>query len=486
MVKFPKRPLYKYTLAAIDWLTVSAALLMGFNLREHWLPGSGFVLDSAFYRDMTFSFSYGAVGVFIFHYFNLYKINVFITLVDHTVQLLKAVAVAVVGIAVISFFTKAPWVIDSRLAVALFFVLVVTFSFAFRLICFRSLFLWLSKHRILRRNVLIVGAGKAGRSLAMNIGVHGHGGLNVVGFIDDELQVGQPVFAGARVVGTLADLPHAAEDLAVQEVIVCLDNVDHARMMGVVETATKTGKRVKISSPLYEIISSRTFTEQYGNAPVVNISQSQPSPFGEMQKRLFDLLIGTACLVVLSPFFVIIGLLIVADSPGPVLYRQSRIGKNGAPFTFYKFRSMLLGSDKDETRKHLATQFVKGQYNGDNGNASTKIVNESRVTKVGKWLRKSSLDELPQLFNVLKGEMSLVGPRPCLPYEWEHYEEWHKKRMSVVPGCTGMWQVSGRSAVGFDDMVVLDLHYIQNSSLLLDLRLLLKTVPILVWGTGAK
>ena len=486
MVKFPKRPLYKYTLAAIDWLTVSAALLMGFNLREHWLPGSGFVLDSAFYRDMTFSFSYGAVGVFIFHYFNLYKINVFTTLVDHTAQVVKAVSVAVVGITVISFFARGPWVIHSRLALAVFFVLAVSFSFAFRLVCFRSVFLWLSKHRILRRNVLIVGAGKAARSLAMNIGVHGHGGLNVVGFIDDDVQAGRPIFGGAKVVGPLSNLPQAVEDLAVQEVIVCLDNVDHTRMMEVVETATKTGKRVKISSPLYEIISSRTFTEQYGNAPVVNISQSQPSPFGEMQKRLFDLLIGTACLVVLSPFFVIIGLLIVADSPGPVLYRQIRIGKNGVPFTFYKFRSMLLGSDRDETRKHLATQFVKGQYNGNNGNASTKIVNESRVTKVGKWLRKSSLDELPQLFNVLKGEMSLVGPRPCLPYEWEHYEEWHKKRMSVVPGCTGMWQVSGRSAVGFDDMVVLDLHYIQNSSLLLDLRLLLKTVPILVWGTGAK
>jgi lipopolysaccharide/colanic/teichoic acid biosynthesis glycosyltransferase len=115
-----------------------------------------------------------------------------------------------------------------------------------------------------------------------------------------------------------------------------------------------------------------------------------------------------------------------------------------------------------------------------------KIVNESRVTRVGRFLRKSSLDELPQLFNVLKGDMSLVGPRPCLPYEWEHYEEWHKRRLSVMPGCTGMWQVTGRSVVGFQDMVVLDLYYIQNASILLDFGLLLKTLPVMLFGSGAK
>jgi lipopolysaccharide/colanic/teichoic acid biosynthesis glycosyltransferase len=117
---------------------------------------------------------------------------------------------------------------------------------------------------------------------------------------------------------------------------------------------------------------------------------------------------------------------------------------------------------------------------------STKIVNESRVTSVGRFLRKTSLDELPQLFNVLKGDMSLVGPRPCLPYEWDHYEEWHKRRLSVIPGCTGVWQVSGRSAVGFDDMVILDLYYIQNTSLFLDLQLIFKTIPVMVFGRGGK
>jgi undecaprenyl-phosphate galactose phosphotransferase len=145
---------------------------------------------------------------------------------------------------------------------------------------------------------------------------------------------------------------------------------------------------------------------------------------------------------------------------------------------------MIVGSDDDEARKKNAQQFI--QIKKRIGEGSTKIVDESKITGIGRILRKTSIDELPQLFNVLMGDMSLVGPRPCLPYEWEHYEEWHKKRLSVIPGCTGVWQVSGRSSVGFEDMVILDLYYIQNSSLLLDLQLILKTIPVMIFGRGAK
>jgi lipopolysaccharide/colanic/teichoic acid biosynthesis glycosyltransferase len=164
-----------------------------------------------------------------------------------------------------------------------------------------------------------------------------------------------------------------------------------------------------------------------------------------------------------------------------------RIGKNGKPFTFYKFRSMTVGSDQEHFHRERVTGFIRTKGKIQEGEeVFTKIVDEARITRVGRWLRKFSLDELPQLLNVLRGEMSLVGPRPCLPYEWDHYEEWHKHRLRVVPGCTGMWQVSGRSAVSFEDMVVLDLYYIHNSSLLMDLRLLIKTVPVMIFGDGAK
>jgi lipopolysaccharide/colanic/teichoic acid biosynthesis glycosyltransferase len=146
---------------------------------------------------------------------------------------------------------------------------------------------------------------------------------------------------------------------------------------------------------------------------------------------------------------------------------------------------MTVGSEHDEARKKQVAEFIKSREKVQ-AEGSTKIVNEARVTRVGKWIRKLSLDEFPQLINVLRGEMSIVGPRPCLPYEWDHYEQWHKRRMSVLPGLPGIWQVTGRSVVGFEDMVILDLHYIQNASMILDLRVMLKTIPVILFGMGAK
>jgi lipopolysaccharide/colanic/teichoic acid biosynthesis glycosyltransferase len=203
-------------------------------------------------------------------------------------------------------------------------------------------------------------------------------------------------------------------------------------------------------------------------------------------KRLVDIVISLFLLFIFSPFFLLIGLAIKMNSRGPVFFRQTRIGKMGKPFTFYKFRSMIVNND-DSLHRSYTQDFIK---NGKPAAASEqkvsyKIKNDPRVTNVGKLLRATSVDELPQLFNVLKGEMSLVGPRPCMPYEWEHYDDWHKKRLSVTPGCTGLWQVSGRSAVGFDDMVLLDLFYINNMSPWFDLQLIIKTIPVMIFARGA-
>jgi len=273
--------------------------------------------------------------------------------------------------------------------------------------------------------------------------------------------------------------------LRVREILICVDSGDHGRLMELAERCANTHALVKISSPLYHVVPARLMIEHYGDMPVVTVTHARPGPFIESYKRVFDLVLASLVTVALAPVLGAIALAIKADSPGPVLYRQTRIGKNGKAFTFYKFRSMQMGSDNDENReKQVAEMIQKGHAVGLMEKGTTKIVDKARVTSTGAWLRKTSLDELPQLFNVLKGEMSLVGPRPCLPYEWEHYEEWHKKRMSVSPGCTGVWQVSGRSEVGFRDMVVLDLYYIQNASLSMDVKLILQTIPVMVLGKG--
>ncbi len=181
-------------------------------------------------------------------------------------------------------------------------------------------------------------------------------------------------------------------------------------------------------------------------------------------------------------FFALIVGLIRRGSRGPAVFRQERAGLEGRPFVFYKFRTMTHRND-DSIHRAYSEKLING-WAAKDGSRSFKMKDDPRVTRFGRFLRKSSLDELPQLFNVLRGDMSLVGPRPPIEYEIEHYQEWHKQRLEAKPGITGLWQVSGRSQVPFDEMVMLDIHYTENWSLLLDLKILLKTIPVVIFGVG--
>lgn len=194
-------------------------------------------------------------------------------------------------------------------------------------------------------------------------------------------------------------------------------------------------------------------------------------------KRMADILFSVGGIIALSPLFVLLAVAIKLEEPsGTILYKQERLGRRGRKFLIYKFRSMCMDADQK------LAQLKK--YN-EVGGAMFKMKHDPRVTRVGRLIRKFSLDELPQLFNVLRGEMSLVGPRPPLPHEVEQYSEYDKQRLYVIPGCTGLWQVSARSEVGFEEMVELDLKYIQKSNLLYDFTLILKTVKIMVLPNGA-
>jgi lipopolysaccharide/colanic/teichoic acid biosynthesis glycosyltransferase len=206
-------------------------------------------------------------------------------------------------------------------------------------------------------------------------------------------------------------------------------------------------------------------------------------------KRLIDLGGSLALLALLSPVFLTIAAAIKVTSRGPVLFRQKRIGEHGTPFTFLKFRSMYVNNDSSEHREYVR-QLIEGKADKKPGNGKGagvfKLTNDPRITPVGRFLRRSSLDELPQLINVLRGEMSLVGPRPPVPYEVEAYATWHRRRLlEAKPGITGLWQVYGRSRVEFDDMVRLDLRYARECSPLLDLKILLQTPKAVIGGDGA-
>ncbi len=204
-------------------------------------------------------------------------------------------------------------------------------------------------------------------------------------------------------------------------------------------------------------------------------------------KRLLDVTASLFVLVVGFPFFLAVALLIKLTSKGPVFYDQVRVGEHGEVFTLYKFRTMRPDND-DSIHREFARSFIQGRMSNSSLDEKApsvyKLTNDPRVTAVGNFLRKTSLDELPQFINILRGEMTIVGPRPPLQYELEHYEDWHKLRLEVKPGLTGLWQVSGRSSVTFNEMVKLDLYYIEHWSLLLDLKIMLRTIPVMLFGSG--
>lgn len=204
-------------------------------------------------------------------------------------------------------------------------------------------------------------------------------------------------------------------------------------------------------------------------------------------KRAFDIVVSLAMLLVAAPLMIAVVIAIKKSSPGPVLFAQERLGRDGRPFRFYKFRSMKHNSD-DAIHRQFAAMFINGDEGGcadtNDGEKVFKMKQDPRITAIGAWLRRTSLDELPQLFNILKGEMSLVGPRPPIAYEIENYQPWHMERLKAVPGLTGLWQISGRSSVSFDEMVRLDIRYINSWSLWRDFIIVLKTVPVVFRGTG--
>ncbi|MBK8166243.1 MAG: sugar transferase [bacterium] len=204
-------------------------------------------------------------------------------------------------------------------------------------------------------------------------------------------------------------------------------------------------------------------------------------------KRALDVVLAGLALLAVSPLFLLFAMLIKRSSPGPVFFAQERLGRDGRPFKFYKFRSMVHNSD-DTIHRQFAAMFIAGDESGcaasNSGEKVFKLKRDPRITPIGAFLRRTSLDELPQLINIVKGEMSLVGPRPPIAYEIENYQPWHMERLKAVPGLTGLWQVSGRSSVSFDDMVRLDIRYINEWSFRRDLAIIAKTVPVVLRGTG--
>jgi exopolysaccharide biosynthesis polyprenyl glycosylphosphotransferase len=332
-----------------------------------------------------------------------------------------------------------------------------------------------SHHQGMTR-VLIVGADSLGREVAQALEEYRYMGLETVGFLAEDSQRQGAMIEGSPVLGTLDQACHVVEDYAVEEIVIALKHYERSRLANLIAELQKSPVRVKVVPDFFDLAFPRAHVGVFAGIPMIGLREPAIDSFQLFVKRLFDLIATTALLLLIWPLLLLIAVLIKLDSPGPVVFKQQRVGENGRTFWMYKFRSMVVGA---EELWHEVTRLTEG------GEIIHKVRDDPRVTRVGRWLRRWSLDELPQFFNVLKGDMSLVGPRPEMPWLVERYEPWQRRRFAVPQGMTSWWAISGRSDKPLHLHIEDDLYYIQNYSLLLDLQILWKTIGLVLKGRGA-
>jgi exopolysaccharide biosynthesis polyprenyl glycosylphosphotransferase len=320
------------------------------------------------------------------------------------------------------------------------------------------------------RNVAIVGGSRTAQSFMEDVNTHPETGYRLVAAVDD---------VHVENHGFVEELARLVEHRQIDEVIFATPAIgrsDISRLLGV-----PAFRKVEVHAmpELLGLPAAKASVVPAGDFPMLRLTNEPLPGTSRLVKRSMDLVLGTLALVVAGPVMAAAAAAVWLDTRGPVLFRQARIGMDGRPFQMLKFRTMHNGADTAPHREYVAS-LIDGSGHTNGAGHFYKLVGDDRVTRAGRLLRRFSLDELPQLFNVLWGDMSLVGPRPPLPYEVDMYTDWHGRRLDVRPGMTGLWQVSGRSRLTYDDMVRLDLHYIDSWSLGRDLLILFKTLPSLV------
>lgn len=328
------------------------------------------------------------------------------------------------------------------------------------------------------RNILIVGTGERAKRFIDEVDRNREIGLKIIGLADDDPALVSQEINGHRIIGAIKDIPQIIEALSVDIVVFVvprswLDKIEEAILY-----CETVGIQASVAMDFFDLDYAVASESSLFGFPLLTFDRTGHQPGYLLIKRIIDIILSFFALIILSPFLVLIAIVIEATSPGGALFKQERCGLNGRVFTLYKFRTMVVDAEArlDTLRDH-------NQMEGP----AFKMENDPRVTKVGRFLRKSSLDELPQLWNVLKGDMSLVGPRPPLPREVKQYDQWQRRRLSMRPGITCLWQISGRNDIkDFNQWAKLDMEYIDHWSPGLDMVILVKTIPVVLFARGAK
>jgi exopolysaccharide biosynthesis polyprenyl glycosylphosphotransferase len=326
------------------------------------------------------------------------------------------------------------------------------------------------------QRTLIVGTGRVGHRVARQIRDHPEYGLELVGFVDASPAAGDRRPNDIHVVGTPEDLPALVENAHVDRVIFAFSSESHDTLLPAVRACRDLPARIDVVPRFFDAMGSGATVHSLGGMALIGLGPSSLPRSSQVIKRAVDVAVSATALVLLAPVLAAIALLIKLDSPGPVHFTQLRMGTRGNPFRMRKFRTMVVGADD---LKHEVVHLNHYAVNGGD-TRMFKAKDDPRTTRVGRVLRRYSLDELPQLVNVLRGDMSMVGPRPLILDEDQHIADWGRRRLDLKPGITGPWQVLGRNGIPLDEMVTLDYLYVTNWSLMQDLVLMLRTLPAVV------
>jgi exopolysaccharide biosynthesis polyprenyl glycosylphosphotransferase len=502
-VRVPRRapqwivPTAKLALVVGDALIASFSFIGAFVLREgasvyEWSAAGGYRWSQEFAPYGALLLFVVLIRLLVLKYYDLYRLRGEFSLLDDAVRLFKSAAIGSLLIVAAAFlyrggfqfrefsYARAIFVLDFLLS----FVGVVTL----RLLA-RSVQMLARQRQLNLIPTLVVGQGPEAALCIKEMRERPSLGYRVIGIVENKVgeAPGQTTYEGVPVISNLAGLPDAIRDSGANEVIIADPSVEGDALFDVMmRSGRRRSVEFRIAPNLFNCLPRKTEIDQIGALPMIRLFREPLSKASRIVKRVSDTVIAVVGLTSLFPLWVIIAALIKWNSKGPVLFKQERVGMDGRIFLVYKFRTMHVDSDHTTHEEHQRL-FIAGRAEANLGDAERpayKLPADPRITPIGRWLRRTSLDEVPQLFNVLMGEMSVVGPRPPIPYEVEAYELAHRKRLDMKPGVTGLWQVSGRNRLPFAEMVRLDLFYIENWSLLLDLKIILRTVLVVLRGDG--
>ena len=485
-------PTVKTLLVFADAVAAAMAFVLAFSIREGVSPFA----EGKWSLSSQFA-PYGALLVFVvcirvlsLLYVDLYRIRGEFSFVDDGFRVFKATAIGSLLIVAAAFLYRGGFTFRAfsyaRGVFVFDFIFALTFIGLIRY-AIRTVQTIVRKREINLIPTLVVGRGTEASLFIKEMRERPALGYRVIGVVDTKPVEGldRRFYEGVPVVGSLAGLTDAIRDSGANEVIITDAEVNGDALFEVMmRCGRRRGVEFRIAPTLFNCLPRKTEIDQIGVMPMIRLFREPLSTGARLVKRSFDLVVSALAIALLFPLWLLIALLIKLDSTGPIFYTQERVGMDGRLFLVIKFRTMKAGADP-EVHKEYQRAYIAGRAEAnsvDGGKPTYKLLADPRITRIGKVLRRTSLDEVPQLLNVLMGDMSLVGPRPPIPYEVEAYELWHRKRLDMKPGLTGLWQVSGRNQLPFEEMVRLDLFYIENWSLLLDLKIILRTGLVMLEG----